>query len=250
MNKERFIEKLNLYLDDELSSEESEKLIAAVRRNPEYHRIYLQYRQIHQACAQLGDAYSNPEKAAPAWRQKVYALGGMAAAVGLLALAAQNLSPFVSRPALAEPLIAETPPAKTSVNVAQAEPLQVMKVEEIDGKSYRLEDSFEVVSFDLESIFQEAKTATSFAPPLGVEFARFEVGSKSKPEHKWQQNFAFGEPVQASTFEHEAVSSQERAANDYGLQAVDAREDGIVADSSVRFDLERAAATLRERSRP
>ena len=49
MNKQVFIERLNLYLDEELSAEESEELLEAVRENPDYHRIYVQYCQLFNA---------------------------------------------------------------------------------------------------------------------------------------------------------------------------------------------------------
>lgn len=249
MNKERFIEQLNLYLDEELSEQDSDKLLAAVRRNPEYHRIYRQYCQIHQACSQLGDAFSNEEKPAPAWRQKVYAYGGMAAAVGLLALAAQNLSPFVSSSSSPNALIVGVPQS-SSVNETQSESLLVVGSSELDGGHYRLENSMDLVSFDLDTIFVEETSSTSFTPPVGVKFARFEVSSEAKDQHEWQRDFAFGEPIQASTFEHEAVSSQLREENPFELQSVDGRENGIVNENRVRFDLDRAAATLRERKGP
>ena len=58
MNKQSFIERLNLHLDDELTPEESEELLAEIRVNPEYHRIYIQYCKLFNACSQLGDKFA------------------------------------------------------------------------------------------------------------------------------------------------------------------------------------------------
>ena len=93
MNQDRFLELLNLYLDDEISPEELAALMEETRRDPDRQRVYLDYCRIHKACGQIGSKFQS-RPARRTIRQTVYALGGLAAAFALLALAGRNLVPF------------------------------------------------------------------------------------------------------------------------------------------------------------
>jgi hypothetical protein len=63
MNESRFIELLNLYVDQQLSSREASELEAEIQKNPARHRTYQQYCRMQKACAQL---FEHERSAAPA----------------------------------------------------------------------------------------------------------------------------------------------------------------------------------------
>ena len=94
MNQDRFLELLNLYLDDEISPSELSELMAETRVDPERERIFLDYCRIHKACQKIGTDFGSRRERRSVW-QTVYALGGLAAAFALLALAGRNLLPFI-----------------------------------------------------------------------------------------------------------------------------------------------------------
>src|SRR5262245_26789949 len=63
MNEPRFIELLNMYVDQQLSPQEAAELEAEIQNNPMRHRTYQQYCRMQKACAQL---FENERSAAPA----------------------------------------------------------------------------------------------------------------------------------------------------------------------------------------
>ncbi|EDY84484.1 hypothetical protein VDG1235_4115 [Verrucomicrobiia bacterium DG1235] len=238
MNKQSFIERLNLHLDEELSAEESEELLAVIRENPEYHRIYVEYCKLFSACSQLGEKFAEP-KPSSQWRQKVYAYGGMAAALALLLLAARNLSPLLVG---FDGDLAMNGPESQSVDQPTAEPLLVVDVNELNGRTVTLGDSLEPVTFDLANAFNGDDIPLNFGTDAQVEFASFTVVQSKELEKAWtKKSFTFGEAVQTSTFEHEALSSSDADQRVFSVKAVGSAFDG--AESDVRFDFSRAAAT-------
>jgi hypothetical protein len=54
MNQNRFIELLNLYLDEEISADDRSDLMLEVSGDPERQEVFREYTRIHNACAQLG----------------------------------------------------------------------------------------------------------------------------------------------------------------------------------------------------
>ncbi len=64
MTHEKFIESLNLYLDGELPPTEAAALEREIAGNHEYRRVYRQYCQMQNACAELSERFR--EEAAPA----------------------------------------------------------------------------------------------------------------------------------------------------------------------------------------
>lgn len=236
MNKQVFIERLNLYLDEELSAEESEELLEAVRTNPEYHRIYVQYCQLFNACSQLGEKFVEA-KPPSQWRQKVYAIGGMAAAGALLFMAARNLSPLIGEQA---GQIASAFPAVEAVNAVESEPLLVMDVETLNGERLRFGDGIVPVAFDVENAFDRGDEPLNFGGNGQVSFARLSVDPNGQGDKVWtKKEFKFGEAVQASTFEHEVFSSGENDDRIFSVQGLGSSKD----KENVLIDFSRAAAT-------
>lgn len=238
MNKQSFIERLNLHLDEELSPEESEELLAEIRVNPEYHRIYIQYCQLFNACSQLGDKFSEP-KPVGQWRQRVYAYGGMAAAVALLLLAARNLSPMLEG---LDGELALAAPASHSVNSDFSEPLRVMDVNDLNGRTVLLGDNLVPVSFDLDSAFDQGGKPHNFGSEADVKFASFTVVQDKQIEDVWRKrSFTFGDAVETSTFAHEELSLKDAADASFTVQSVGSAFDS--EGENVRYDFGKAAAT-------
>jgi hypothetical protein len=94
MNQDRFIELLNLYLDEEISADDRSDLMLEISVDPERQRIFREYTRIHQACTQLGSNFES-RPARRSIRQTIYAIGGIAAAFALLGMAGRNLMPFM-----------------------------------------------------------------------------------------------------------------------------------------------------------
>ncbi|MBD5780382.1 hypothetical protein IEN85_12850 [Pelagicoccus sp. NFK12] len=237
MNKQDFIERLNLHLDEELSPEESEELLAEIRANPEYHRIYIQYCQLFNACSQLGSKFSEP-KPSGQWRQRVYAYGGMAAAVALLLLAARNLTPMLEG---LDGELALADSAPHSVNGEFSEPLRVMDVNDLNGRTVLFGDALVPVAFDLDSAFDRSGEPHNFGSESDVKFASFTVVQDTQIKDVWKKrSFTFGDAVETSTFAHEELSLQEAADRSFTVQSVGSAFDS--QGENVRYELSRAAA--------
>jgi len=95
MEIERFKELLNLYLDDEISSADLSDLISETRRDAERQKIFLEYCRIHKACKLLRNELNAEPAPRRSVRQTIYALGGLAAAFALLAMAGRNIVPLL-----------------------------------------------------------------------------------------------------------------------------------------------------------
>lgn len=237
MNKQSFIERLNLHLDEELSPQESRELLAEIRENPEYHRIYIEYCKLFNACSQLGERFAEP-KPRGQWQQKVYAIGGMAAAAALLLLAARNLTPMLTG---FEGVSASTEgKAVGSTNKQAVEPLLVLDVNELNGKKVFLSDS-STLPFDLENAFDRNGKPHNFGTNSDVEFASYTVVPDRQSVSPWSnRQFTFGEAVETSTFEHEALSSSSAEEPRFSILAVGSSFDGSSQD--VRYEYSRTAA--------
>jgi hypothetical protein len=97
MNKERFTELLNQYLDDEISSRDLSDLMEETRRDSERQKMFLDYCRIHKACSLLGDSFET-RRSKRSFKQVAYAVGGLAAAFALLGMAGRNLLPMLNSP--------------------------------------------------------------------------------------------------------------------------------------------------------
>lgn len=246
MNKQRFIERLNLYLDNELPEEEVGPLLEEIRSNEEYKRLYREYRLIQCAVAQLGEDFGERREAISPWRQKVYAIGGMAAAVALLALAAQNLSPLINSDG--EGLNPVSISKARSVNEAQGAPSFVAS-----GANASSEIFFEGNEIDFASPFESRVKPFSVAGD--VTYARFEseTGKAVSPSFAdLGRVYSFDQAIDASTFQHEQIMVEESKLelNFGGSSKASASEGSIRFDvirpfQSVKEDSEKAAASAR-----
>jgi anti-sigma factor RsiW len=100
MKDTKFIELLNLYLDQHISPEDSALLEAEINRDPKRMQLYRQYCRMHKACSQMADSY---RENAPARRPLVLEhrqrRGVTLYATGLIAAAACIALVLVTMPA-------------------------------------------------------------------------------------------------------------------------------------------------------
>lgn len=207
MNKQNFIERLNLHLDGELSEEESDELLSVVRENPEYHRIYIQYCQLFNACSELGNRFSTPGRN-PAWRQKLYAVGGMAAAFALLLLAARNLTPLFDDLGAGGPsLMAKTEIPSQALGNDDSEPVMVLNDSPIESFDWRPDVNNALL---VPSEFRTSRDL-NFGVNSDVEFTHYLYrGEKKRPAIlNDRQDFMLSEPAMDSTYAHEVLIKEE-----------------------------------------
>src|SRR5690606_26074347 len=57
MKDSKFIELLNLYVDQQISAEDAAQLEAEIQRSPERRRIYREYCQMQKACVILAETF-------------------------------------------------------------------------------------------------------------------------------------------------------------------------------------------------
>jgi len=94
MKDQEFIELLNLYLDHEITPADAKRLEVEVRSNPERHRVYREYCQLHKGCGVLAAQFvseraANPNLAArrrSSNRTVIIAFGSFAAVAACVAL--------------------------------------------------------------------------------------------------------------------------------------------------------------------
>ena len=119
MKESKFVELLNLYIDQEISPSEAELLEEEIQRDPARRRVYLQYCRMHRASAVLFESFrsenvpagSTLAEAARAATEKVVAFPTLAPrrssrwvyAAGLVAAAACVAFVFVHRSAVDHP---------------------------------------------------------------------------------------------------------------------------------------------------
>lgn len=207
MNKRRFIERLNLHLDNELTSGESEELMTAARANPELFRIYRQYCMINEACAQLGEQFATPAARSSA-RQTLYALGGMAAAAALLFMAGRNLAPMVGQEA-----VAQGAPA-----APQAGPVPS-----------------QLARFDVDSIVGAEAFEHELAPSGGMlQFASFRVANDDIEIENWTGEYPFARSGAAASFARNPQLSD--APRSFDARAASFSETARLFSGSVTFE--------------
>jgi anti-sigma factor RsiW len=80
MRDSRFIELVNLYIDRQITAEETAELEAEMQDNPRRRAVYRQYCQLHSATKQVYDRFranaADPQAAAPAGQARIAAFEG------------------------------------------------------------------------------------------------------------------------------------------------------------------------------
>ena len=146
MKDHRFIELVNLYIDRQISVEETAELEAEIQSNPQRRAIYRQYCQLHSATKQVYESFrtnAEPQGRVPAGRvipggfarrpraNWIHYAGGLAAAACLAVVfvrynpgsapAADDVARTATIPVL--PVAAATPPAQVAIEPATLVPV-------------------------------------------------------------------------------------------------------------------------------
>jgi anti-sigma factor RsiW len=165
MKDSRFIELLNLYVDQQLTAAEAVELEAELQHNPASRRTYQQYCRMQKACAQLFEqecqgapststlsralaqadrkVVAFPEQR-PQWRQRGVFAAGVAAMAACVALV------FVRQGAApaAGPVASSSAPAPMTVAVAAVEPtvssVQTVSIPPADPQTKTLRSAYAV----------------------------------------------------------------------------------------------------------
>jgi len=156
MKDSRFIELINLYIDRQISSDETAELEAEIQANPRRRQVYRQYCQMHHATKLVYESFgTNGEKITVAARPSasiarfesrrraqlrnrwLYAAGGLAAAAclgfALLRALPKPVAPAAGAPAQVVAAVSQPKPAPTSaVAVAKVIPFSAAVQEQPD----------------------------------------------------------------------------------------------------------------------
>ncbi|MEM9160905.1 MAG: hypothetical protein AAGB46_17785 [Verrucomicrobiota bacterium] len=160
MTKDRFLELLNLYLDHEISLEEEGEFMRELRFNPERYELYLEYCQMNNACVAIGKGFIQPRRRVRNWRQSLFAAGGIAATVALLALSGRNLVPLFA-PEAVEPQMnfaqKQSPVVAVSSPIFEMEPelIQPLAIEEANEPGIQFTSTSAPVYESFEEVVEE-----------------------------------------------------------------------------------------------
>lgn len=185
MKDAKFIELLNLYVDQQIDAADAARLEEEITRNPVRRRTYQQYCRMHKACSVLFEQ-SRPEQAvgeklaatAEAADEKVVAFpavpsrtarnvvywGGLAAAAACVAL-------FVTTrqdPTPAETMLASTPPANAPEQIVHITPVPTSVAKTPSPERQRYQPVFVTRTMRLSDT--DASTAAPNAPRTSLEW--------------------------------------------------------------------------------
>jgi hypothetical protein len=131
MKESRFLELLNLYVDQQIEPRDAELLEQEILRDPARHRTYVQYCRMHRACTMLyeeamkgevsvrhsfEDAHEPAIATSRSWNPFLAATGFAAVAAALVALAFLRVGPASSNSVASSPVIAIEEPVEIAVN--------------------------------------------------------------------------------------------------------------------------------------
>lgn len=243
MNKQRFIERLNLHLDGELSEAESNELLSEIRENPEYHRIYIQYCQLFNACSALGSRFSEAKQPV-AWRQKAYAIGGMAAAGALLFLAARNLTPVLDGfVGTSSEVVAANANPSQALGTDPSETLMVIDGSPLKDWKFITGEEGPVPAPFSGSDYFDSTHPFDFGTNSDVEFAHYINAERSVATPHWRKvrsDFLLEEAANESTYGHEMLVAEEE--NQFPIGSSSEMSYGDGESLPVRYEFEGTAA--------
>jgi len=201
MNESRFIELINLYVDQQLTAVEATELEAEIQHNPARRRTYNQYCRMQKACAQLfeqqcQDAPSStqlsramaeadrkivafPEHRTP-WRQRAVFGLGLATMAACVALVLVRQSPVQT----AMPVAVTTPVVTTPTPIAVAAVEPVVPAEQTVSVPLPAPQA----RADARSLYATLLPVRQFVPVKVVAASGEAVASEEKPDFAWMKN--------------------------------------------------------------
>jgi hypothetical protein len=146
MKDHRFIELVNLYIDRQISAEETAELEAEIQASPQRRAVYRQYCQLHSATKQVYESFrtnAEPQARVPAGRvinadfarrprsNWIHYAGGLTAAACLAVVFVRYNAG--SAPATSDPAQARTTPAVQVATVTPPAPVKAEPVAAVPG---------------------------------------------------------------------------------------------------------------------
>lgn len=227
MKETRFIELLNLYVDQQLTAAEAAELEAEIRRNPSRRRTYQQYCRMQKACAQL---FEQERQAAPSttklsraladadrkviafpeprrvWFQRGFYATGVAAAAACVALVLFRTNP-------ATPQNLATQPVETKQEAVAAMPTEavtaVAKAETAPPAAVA-EPAVAIPAADpqtreMRKLYYALQPVRQYVPVRAITTNSDPALAEEKLDFAWMKNMEFAplRPVGAPSFGNE-----------------------------------------------
>lgn len=206
MNEIRFIELLNLYVDQQLTAAEATELESEIQRNTSRRRTYEQYCRMQKACTLL---FEQDRQAAPStsklsraladadrkviafpeprrvWFQRgLYATGvaAMAACLALVFFRATPVAPhnLASEPVKAEPAAVVTAVAKVETAAPATEAVQTVAIPPADPKIR-----------EMRKFYYAVLPVRQFVPVNAITTNGEQAAAEEKPDFAWMKNMEF-----------------------------------------------------------
>ncbi|MFT3870014.1 MAG: hypothetical protein QM715_16325 [Nibricoccus sp.] len=216
MKDNRFIELLNLYVDQQLTAAEATELETEIQRVPDRRRTYQQYCRMQKACTQL---FEQDRQAAPStskfsraladadrkviafpeprrvWLQRgLYATGvaAMAACVALVFFRASPVAPqnVAEQPAKPEPRAVATVVAKAETAAPVAETVQAVAIPPADPQTR-----------EMRKLYYAVLPVRQFVPVNAITTNGEQAVAEERPDFSWMKNMEFAplRPLSAET---------------------------------------------------
>lgn len=252
MNETRFIELLNLYVDQQLTAAEATELESEIQRNHAHRRTYEQYCRMQKACAQL---FEQDRQAAPSttklsralaeadrkilafpepqrvWLQRgLYATGvaAMAACVALVFFRAspvsqQNVAEQPVKPEIAEAVAAvvKAEPAATAT-----EAVQTVAIPPADPQTR-----------EMRKLYYAVLPVRQFVPVNAITTNGEQAVAEEKPDFAWMKNMEFTplHPIDVGSLMVETNGQNQQATPSF----IDARRPVQLPSESTAFQFQK-----------
>jgi hypothetical protein len=236
MKDTRFIELLNLYVDQQLSAAEATELETEIRRNPDRRRTYQQYCRMQKACTQLFEqerqtapstsklsralaaadrkviAFPEPRRV---WLQRGLYATGLAAMAACAALVFVRINPVAPQNIAEKPAVSEQSAAP--VAVAASEPVAPAKAE---AQTVAI-PAADPQTREMRKLYYAVLPAKKFIPVSAITTNGEQAVAEEKPDFTWMQNMEFApmSPINVGNFTTE-TGDQSQAAT---LKYIDSR---------------------------
>lgn len=228
MKENRFIELLNLYVDQQLTAAEATELETEIQRVPERRRTYEQYCRMQKACVELFEqerqsapsttklsraladadrkviAFPEPRRV---WLQRgLYSTGvaAMAACVALVFFRQSPVAPqnVASEPLKSEPAVAVTAVAKVETAAPATEAVQTVAIPPADPQTR-----------EMRKLYYAVLPVRQFVPVNAITTNGEQAVAEEKPDFTWMKTMEFAplRPIGAGGFMAETNSQNQEA---------------------------------------
>lgn len=229
MKETRFIELLNLYVDQQLTAAEATELETEIQRAPARRRTYEQYCRMQKACTQL---FEQDRQAAPStsklsraladadrkvvafpeprrvWLQRGLYATGVAAMAACVALVFVRVSP--TRPQSVAEQPAKSQPVAVATTVVQVEPVATAPAPEaVQAVAIPPADP---QTREMRKLYYAVLPVRQFVPVNAITTNGEQAVAEERPDFSWMKNMEFAplRPLSASELFSETNSQNQQ----------------------------------------